>query len=99
MKLIKSAIVGVKFNPGAHDRLLETTPGSPVELRRDPANKHDANAIECRIGGLLCGFIPGPQAAGLARDMDVGIAVRAISRGFAKIEIEVDAPGEEESAA
>ena len=47
-------------------------PGRPLELRRDPANAHDANAIAVHAGGALVGFVPREPAAHLAPELDAG---------------------------
>ena len=47
-------------------------PGSPLELRRDPENEHDPNAIAvCTPEGQL-GFVPRDLAALLAPSLDAG---------------------------
>ncbi len=47
-------------------------PGSPLELRRDPANEHDANAIMVLAGGEQVGWVPREIAAELAPELDAG---------------------------
>jgi hypothetical protein len=47
-------------------------PGAPLELRRDPANEHDPNAIEVLAGGVVIGFVPRDLATALATDLDAG---------------------------
>ena len=90
MPAINSAIVGIKFHAGSHDKLLETEDGSPVTLVRDPENKFDPNAIRCEIGGRICGFVPAAQAERLAQDIDAGKAVTATLRDYSKLIIEVE---------
>jgi len=50
----------------------DAAPGRPLELRRDPANPHDPNAIEVLAGGRQLGFVPREVAAGIAADLDAG---------------------------
>jgi hypothetical protein len=95
MTTIKSAIVGMKFHAGAHDKLLLTLSGSPVTLVRDPENEHDPNAVRVVIDGVMCGYIPRAQAAGLAVDMDAGKAVTATLKDYNKLEIEIQEDEEE----
>jgi hypothetical protein len=47
-------------------------PGQPLELRRDPANPHDPNAIAVHApgGGDQVGWVPREIAADLAPDLD-----------------------------
>jgi len=48
-------------------------PGAPLELRRDPGNEHDANAIAVHVpGGAQLGWVPREIAAELAGEMDAG---------------------------
>lgn len=47
-------------------------PGAPLELRRDPANPYDENAIAVLAGGAQVGWVPREIAAELAGDLDAG---------------------------
>lgn len=47
-------------------------PAAQIELRRDPANPHDANAIAVRIGGRMAGYVDRASAAILAPILDAG---------------------------
>jgi hypothetical protein len=48
-------------------------PGRPLELRRDPENTHDPNAIAVHAGdGLQVGWVPREIAAELAAELDAG---------------------------
>jgi HIRAN domain len=49
-------------------------PGRPLELRRDPANEHDPNAIRVHPagGGAQVGWVPRELAAELAPELDAG---------------------------
>jgi hypothetical protein len=47
-------------------------PGSPLELRRDPANEHDPNAIAVHAGDSQVGWVPRELAAELAPELDEG---------------------------
>ncbi len=46
-------------------------PGRPLELRRDPANPHDPNAIAV-VAGEQVGWVPRELAAELAPALDAG---------------------------
>ena len=64
-----------------HAEALErapAAPGAPLELRRDPHNEHDANAIAVLAGGELIGFVPREPAAELAPQLDAGRAWSAV---------------------
>ena len=47
-------------------------PGARLELRRDPGNEHDANAIAVLAGGAQVGWVPRELAAELAPELDAG---------------------------
>jgi hypothetical protein len=49
-------------------------PGRPLELRRDPDNPHDPNAIQVHPGdgGEQVGWVPRELAAELALELDAG---------------------------
>jgi HIRAN domain len=63
---------------GAHhtDALAadSVAPGRPLELRRDPANAHDPNAIAVHdpVSGEQVGWVPREVAAELAGELDAG---------------------------
>jgi hypothetical protein len=47
-------------------------PGRSLELRRDPDNPHDPNAIAVHAGGEQAGWVPRELAAELAPELDAG---------------------------
>ena len=47
-------------------------PGRPLELRRDPGNPHDPNAIAVHAGGEQVGFVPRVVAEEIAPAIDAG---------------------------
>ena len=55
-------------------------PGQPLELRRDPANEHDPNAIAVYRagGGEQLGWVPREVAAELAPELDAGPSWSAV---------------------
>jgi HIRAN domain len=66
-----SGVAGTQFRPGALDSDA-LAPGGPLELRREPGNPHDANAIAVHAGGTHVGFVPRELAAELAPELDAG---------------------------
>ena len=51
----------------------EAAPGRPLELRRDPGNVHDPNAIAVHVpGGDQLGWVPREAAVELAPELDAG---------------------------
>ena len=59
-----------------HSEALQSdgaAPGSVLELRRDPDNEHDPNAIAVHVaGGEHVGWVPREIAAALAPELDAG---------------------------
>ena len=53
-------------------------PGRPLELRRDPDNEHDPNAIAVHAGGEQVGWVPRELAEELAPQLDEGETYSAI---------------------
>jgi hypothetical protein len=70
-RLRVSGVAGTQFRPGALDSDA-LAPGAVLDLRREPANAHDANAIAVDAGGLHIGFVPRELAAELAPELDAG---------------------------
>jgi HIRAN domain len=70
-------VVAVAGAARHHDSGLQAdaaAPGQPLELRRDPANEHDSNAIMVLAGGEQVGWVPRELAAELAGELDAGRA-------------------------
>ena len=68
-------VVGVAGAGQHHSEALEAAeiePGDPLELRRDPANEHDPNAIQVLAAGEQLGWVPRELAAELAPLLDAG---------------------------
>ena len=68
-------VVGVAGAGRHHAEAIDSDavkPGSPMELRRQPDNEHDPNAIAVHAGGPQVGWVPREVAAELARELDEG---------------------------
>jgi hypothetical protein len=68
-------VVGVAGAGRHHAEALGSdavAPGRPLELRRDPGNEHDPNAIAVHAGGAQVGWVPREVAAELAGGLDKG---------------------------
>jgi hypothetical protein len=58
----------------------DVAPGRRLELRRDPTNEHDPNAIAIHAaGGEQIGWVPREVAAELARELDAGTTWSALA--------------------
>ena len=74
-----AGVAGARFN---EDALTadDAAPGRPLELRRDPANEHDPNAIAVHLpGGAQLGWVPRELAAELAGELDAGRPLSAVA--------------------
>jgi single-stranded-DNA-specific exonuclease len=69
-------VVGVTFE-GRQDVIGGLLPGSPIELRREPDNPHDANAIGVFFGALRIGYLRKEIARRLTPKFDAGERYRA----------------------
>lgn len=68
-------VAGVAGARQHHAEALQSdaaAPGKPLELRRDPENEHDPNAIAVEAGGDQVGWVPRDLAAELAPELDAG---------------------------
>ncbi len=68
--------VGVTFE-GRQDVIGGLVPGSPLDLRRQPENPHDPNAIAIFFGALQIGFLRKEIARRLAPKFDAGDRYKA----------------------
>ena len=74
-------IAGVAGAARFHADALATDavePGRPLELRRDPANEHDPNAIMVLAGGAQAGWVPRAIAVEIAPAIDRGEPYSAV---------------------
>ena len=71
--LLESAVVGTGFVDDIERKTEKVVPGSVLEFRRDPKNRHDELAIQVLNGdGERIGFVPRRDNPVLARLMDAG---------------------------
>ena len=76
-------VAGVAGAGAHHARALASdavAPGGALELRRDPDNAHDPNAIQVHPGdgGDQVGWVPRELAAELAPELDAGRPLAAV---------------------
>ncbi|HEX4014163.1 MAG TPA: helicase-related protein [Candidatus Cybelea sp.] len=69
-------LAGVSFE-GRQDVIAGMRPGAPLELRRQPDNPYDSNAIAVSYGHLQLGFLNKKLAAHIAPLIDAGARYRA----------------------
>jgi single-stranded-DNA-specific exonuclease len=69
-------VMGVSFE-GRQDMVAGLLPGLELELRREPDNAHDTNAIAVYYGALHIGFLRKQIAKHLAPLIDGGVRYRA----------------------
>lgn len=70
----KYPVVGLTFVDGYPGNILALRgkEGVPINLRRNPENPYDANAIEVRLGDEMLGHLSKEVAAKLAPELDNG---------------------------
>ena len=79
MSVILTHIAGVKFKEGAADILAEMDLSTELELRPEPENIHDPNAIGIYHENNHVGYIPGFLAAkigGLIKEEKVDMVLK-----------------------
>lgn len=81
MGTMTTSIVGSKFYPVASSLIPRLKQGQRIALKREPTNKHDANAIAVHIMGNKVGHISAGVAENLAPIMDAGVALIATKCG------------------
>ena len=71
-----SPLAGIQFYT-AKQWWTEMRPGDRLELVREPANPHDANAIRVEWQGHKLGYVPRRENQAVAREMDRGTTLEA----------------------
>ena len=94
----RSPLAGFRHSDGG-EVLGKLRPGDRLELVREPANPHDANAVRVEWRGVKLGYVPRRDNAAVARQMDRGVALEARLAGArqnrnrsVRLEFEVVAP-------
>jgi hypothetical protein len=74
--LMQCPIAGLQFHGG--ERCLgRIRPGEPLELQREPGNRHDPRAITVAWQGVTLGYVPREANYALSQMMDRGARVAA----------------------
>jgi len=71
-----SPLAGFRYHAAA-ELWRELRVGDRLELEREPANPHDANAVSVVWRGRKLGYVPRRENAGLAWGLDRGTPLRA----------------------
>ena len=77
MPSLKTVLVPLRGDMGMQAHLRTLVEGDEVELRREPENEFDANAIACWFRGCKAGYITRRMNAELAAALDAGAAATA----------------------
>lgn len=95
MKALYS-LVGMKYR-GTGPLVASLTIGEPLELRREPENPHDPNAVQIWARGQHVAYVLGNQAKHLAPRMDAAGQTTIVGKLAAdrtpQIEIEEERDG------
>ena len=88
---ITTYIAGVRFRPGAAQRLRDIKAGTTLGLQREPGNKHDAFAVKVVSNGQHLGYVPRDYSMKVARAIDFGARVSCRTKGgWQQIAISID---------
>jgi hypothetical protein len=71
-----SPLAGFRYHAAA-EAWRELRVGDRLELAREPANPHDANAVMVLWRGRVLGYVPRRENAALAWGLDRGTPLRA----------------------
>lgn len=102
MRITPIYVNGVTFRPGYPHTIFavarEAETGEVlVELRRNPDNPHDSNAVEVHVpmlgGESFIGFLPRPEAGIVAPRMDAGATATAELVEVFQLPVDPDRPG------
>ena len=63
--------------PERQKAVLSVSPPQSVELRREPDNPYDANAVAVFVGDAQLGYVPASEASAIAAFLDRGELVEA----------------------
>lgn len=70
--MISTYYAGVKFRAGAADIIAEMPNGTELELRPEPDNKFDPNAIAVLYSDAQLGYVPGHLCEKILGYIDAG---------------------------
>jgi hypothetical protein len=76
---IRTVCVGTKHHgEAAIEFVASLLEDDEIDLRREPDNRYDRNAVACYITGVKVGFLPAATARAVAPIMDAGTEVKCI---------------------
>lgn len=76
MRSVRTRLAGVEHLPvDARQLVYRLARGAIVELKREPLNRHDCNAVACYVEGVKVGFIPMRDNPPIAAAMDLGFNI------------------------
>ena len=77
----RSPLAGFRHYAG-REILRDMKPGDRLQLVREPANPHDANAVRVDWRDVVLGYVPRRDNAAVARQLDRGIPLEARIAGL-----------------
>ena len=82
--LLQTSLTAGLAHHEAKEVWQELRPGDRLELRREPANPHDPNAVQVWREGRLLGYLPRADNRDVARQLDRGQPLEARIRSVAR---------------
>jgi len=82
--LLQTSLTAGLAHHDAKEVWPELRPGDRLELRREPANPHDPNAVQVWREGRLLGYLPRADNRDVARQLDRGQPLEARIRSVAR---------------
>lgn len=81
VQLIESSVAGFRYYRG-EEILRKLEPGRPLDLKREPRNPFDYDAVEIYHENEKLGYIPRSESAVIAQLMDKGVTLTARISGI-----------------
>ena len=82
--LLQTSLTAGLAHHEAKEVWQQLRPGDRLELRREPANPHDPNAVQVWRDGRLLGYLPRADNRDVARQLDRGQPLEARIRSVAR---------------
>lgn len=75
-------IAGYQHYRGSRGKLLDLALGTPLQLVREPTNKHDDLAVQVHVEDQMVGYVPKANNVEVAWSIDGKMPVKAVFAGW-----------------